>query len=70
MLELNRLSSLNISRRLHIDNYNCCDLYGFCDASEKGYAAVVYFQVSTSSETNLQTFFATTSGTVRLSTAC
>lgn len=54
--ELHLLSAIKIPRRLIIDNLFACEIHGFADASEKAYAAVVYFRVS-QSPNNVQTFF-------------
>lgn len=42
--ELPRISELKIPRKIVPEKLKECQLYGFCDASEKGYAAVVYLR--------------------------
>ncbi|KAJ8976734.1 hypothetical protein NQ317_004285 [Molorchus minor] len=54
--ELSLLSKLQICRQLITESYLHCELHGFCDASEKGFAAVVYFRVLVD-QTNIKTFF-------------
>ncbi|KAJ8984400.1 hypothetical protein NQ317_003983 [Molorchus minor] len=54
--ELSLLSKLQIFRQLITESYLHCELHGFCDASEKGFAAVVYFRVLVD-QTNIKTFF-------------
>lgn len=43
-IELSHLLHLSIPRRLTVDNYISCEVHGFCDSSEKGYGAVIYFR--------------------------
>lgn len=42
--ELHHLSSLRIPRCIKPLQVKSCDLHGFCDSSEKGYAAVIYLR--------------------------
>lgn len=44
-------SDLKIPRRILKDNFTSCQLHGFCDSSEKGYSAVIYFRFQFSDET-------------------
>lgn len=41
--EVSALSSCTIPRLLFPNDYSSVELHGFCDSSEKGYCAVVYF---------------------------
>ncbi len=40
-----QISTLRISRHILSDNLMNCQLHAFCDASEKGYCAVVYLRM-------------------------
>ncbi|XP_030760561.1 uncharacterized protein LOC115885714 [Sitophilus oryzae] len=42
--QLHLISSLNVPRRITCDDVIYYELHGFCDASEKGYAAVAYLR--------------------------
>lgn len=42
--ELSHLQNLRIPRCIFPESYTRCELHGFGDSSEKGYAAVVYFR--------------------------
>lgn len=42
--ELSLLSSLEIPRHIRHCKVGSCQLHGFCDASERGYAAVIYLR--------------------------
>ena len=42
---LSALSKIEIPRRVLVKNMVSCQLHGFCDSSEKGYAAVIYFRL-------------------------
>lgn len=53
--ELPCLSEVEIPRRLITDSYNSCQLHGFCDASEIGYAAVIYLRI-THTDTAVENF--------------
>ncbi|XP_044756884.1 uncharacterized protein LOC123315299 [Coccinella septempunctata] len=56
--ELSDLQELQISRRLSLSSRVRCELHGFGDASERGYAAVAYFR------------FLNTAGEVSISFIC
>lgn len=43
--ELSELSKLSLPRRILFDDFERCELHGFCDASTLGYAAVIYLRV-------------------------
>jgi len=43
--ELPTLSSVRVPRYFHTTAGSTCSLYGFCDASQRGYAAVVFLRV-------------------------
>ncbi|XP_044759024.1 uncharacterized protein LOC123316838 [Coccinella septempunctata] len=42
--ELHILSTLRIPRRIFTQSFSKCEVHGFGDSSEKGYAAVIYFR--------------------------
>ncbi|XP_064214925.1 uncharacterized protein LOC135267108 [Tribolium castaneum] len=42
--ELPQLATLQIPRKIIVEKVRLCTLHGFCDASESGYAAVVYLR--------------------------
>ncbi|XP_064214101.1 uncharacterized protein LOC135266772 [Tribolium castaneum] len=42
--ELPQLATLQLSRKIIVEKVRLCTLHGFCDASESGYAAVVYLR--------------------------
>lgn len=42
--ELKLLSTFNLPRHIDINLSDCLELHGFCDASERGYGAVVYLR--------------------------
>ncbi|KAJ8973698.1 hypothetical protein NQ317_000750 [Molorchus minor] len=45
-IELPYISQLQLPRRIVSDEFLSCEIHGYSDASEKGYAAVVYFRVT------------------------
>lgn len=53
--DLPRLAEFNLPRYFVISDYTYCELHGFSDASEKGYAAVTYFRFQKND--NYHTFF-------------
>lgn len=53
--ELPLLSNFQLPRMLFPSNFDVCELHGYSDASEKGYAAVIYFR--TQYNNVYQTFF-------------
>ena len=57
-LELPELSSIRISRSLSLDSHCRLELHGFCDASERGYGAVVYLRTVSSGEARVQMLIA------------
>lgn len=51
--ELPELSRVSLSRRAVVSGFQRCELHGFCDASNNGYAAVIYFRVETHNNISL-----------------
>lgn len=45
--DLSTVAKVKIACFLGTSKYKPCVLYGFCDASERGYAAVVYIALET-----------------------
>ncbi|XP_050315537.1 uncharacterized protein LOC126750079 [Anthonomus grandis grandis] len=52
---ISTLSSLLLPRKIIPSQMKLCEMHGFCDSSEKAYAAVVYFRIITYDD-NVQTY--------------
>ncbi|XP_031351735.1 uncharacterized protein LOC116177021 [Photinus pyralis] len=50
-LELPRLSQISLPRFIFAEKLQRCQLLGFCDASEKGYACAVYLRIELPNDT-------------------
>lgn len=58
--EVKSLNSIRIPRRVILPNYSRCEIHGFCDASQRGYAAVIYIKTCDSSNTEVKLLTAKT----------
>lgn len=58
--EVKLLNSIHIPRKVLLPDYLRCTLHGFCDASEKGYAAVIYVKTFNGSNIDVKLLTAKT----------
>lgn len=61
--ELPLLSEFSLPRRFILDDFSSCELHGFCDASQKGTACVIYFRILQNDD-SYRTFFVTSKSKV------